>query len=169
MPLPARLIGSACFGLLLIGMQSAALAFGTLEESQQTPISAQFKALDKNHDGFLSHGEAAHDADIGPEFKDADLNRDGKLSENEFGNLKTAQQQARIQAFLEDSAITARVKAELLKDGGIHGLAISVETHRGQVILSGFVDSEDQVHRAGEIASGIRGVTSVKNSLLLKG
>ena len=65
--------------------------------------------------------------------------------------------------------VAARIKAELLKDTGIRGLRISVETHHGQVILSGFVESENQIRRAAEIASGVRGVVSVKNSLILKG
>jgi hyperosmotically inducible protein len=47
-------------------------------------------------------------------------------------------------------------------------LAIKVQTYHGQVILSGFVDNAAQSKRAVEIASGVRGVLSVKNSLVIK-
>jgi hyperosmotically inducible protein len=78
------------------------------------------------------------------------------------------QEQAIVQSFLEDSTITALIKADLIRDNGLSALAISVETHRGQVIMSGFVDNDQQIKRAGEIALGVRGVLGVKNSLLVK-
>lgn len=64
--------------------------------------------------------------------------------------------------------ITAKVKAALLKDRKVKGLQVNVETYRGTVLLSGFVNEEQQAQRAAEIASGIRGVTAVKNSLMVK-
>lgn len=64
--------------------------------------------------------------------------------------------------------ITAKVKASLLKDRKVKGLQVNVETYRGTVLLSGFVNEEQQAQRAAEIASGIRGVTAVKNSLMVK-
>jgi hyperosmotically inducible protein len=160
---------SVWLGLLLLSLQPSAMAFGTMNDQQPNPLSEAFKALDKDHDGSLTREEAAHDEDIANRFNNADFNQDGKLNESEYTNTKSAQQQARMQMFLEDSSITAKVKAELLKEDGIRGLVISVETHRGKVILSGFVDNEDQARRATEIASGIRGVTGVRTSLVLKG
>jgi len=158
--------------LMLVMMLTAhdAAAFGTLDDQAKSPLTASFKSLDKNANGTLSREESSHDSDIGDRFDHADFNNDGKLSEQEYADSKSRMQQARVQSFLEDSTVTAKVKTELLKDNGIRGLTtISVETHHGHVILSGFVDSEEQIRRAAEIASGIRGVTSVKNSLVLKG
>jgi len=43
-----------------------------------------------------------------------------------------------------------------------------VETYKGIVQLSGFVDSQKAVDKAGEIASGVKGVKSVKNNLNVK-
>lgn len=146
-----------------------AAAFGTLNDQAENPLTTAFKSLDKNSNGTLSREESSRDSDIGDQFDRTDFNNDGKLSEQEFADSKGRLQQARVKSFLDDSTVTARVKTELLKDNGIRGLTISVETHRGHVILSGFVDSEEQIRRAAEIASGIRGVTSVKNSLVLKG
>jgi len=71
--------------------------------------------------------------------------------------------------FFSDSAITAQIKTALIGENGVEGLSISVETHQGKVILSGFVDSETRIRRAVEIASAMRGVQHVTNGLQVKG
>lgn len=70
--------------------------------------------------------------------------------------------------YLDDSVITAKVKALLAKDLVLKSFAISVETFRGVVILSGFVDSNDQIDRAVQIARGVNGVREVRSQLVLK-
>jgi osmotically-inducible protein OsmY len=47
-------------------------------------------------------------------------------------------------------------------------LQINVETFKGEVQLSGFVDSAQNVRRAGEVARSVTGVKSVKNDLIVK-
>jgi len=145
------------------------LAFGTVNDVDQTPLASEFKKLDINLDGKLSREEAAQDKDLMGKFAQADSNKDGVLDAKEYGDYKSAVQQKRIGTFLDDSTVTAKIKAELFKDVGMKGLEISVETHKGLVILSGFVETDQQIHRAVEIASGVRGVQSVKNSLVVKG
>ncbi len=164
-----RLTLAALLALAFGIMPHNSLALGSLEDQPQDAQARIFKTLDQNGDGQLSRDEAVHDADLSARFNTADSNHDGSITQDEYAASKSAQQQALMKAFLDDSAVTAMVKAELLKDAGIRALAISVETHRGQVILSGFVDNEQQVRRAAEIAAGVRGVTAIKNSLLLKG
>lgn len=154
--------------LLVIGASGHALAFGTQDDQSQSALYSEFKKLDRNSDQKLSRDEASRDSDVATDFDRADGDRNGALSSEEYGNYKSALQQARVEAYLDDSTVTAKIKAELLKDTGIKGLAIKVETHRGIVILSGFVDNEAQARRAVEISSGIRGVQSVKNSLVVK-
>jgi osmotically-inducible protein OsmY len=66
---------------------------------------------------------------------------------------------------IDDSVITAKVKSALIADSTTKAYQIEVETYRGTVQLSGFVDSADSRRRAGEIARGVEGVNSVKNSL----
>lgn len=70
--------------------------------------------------------------------------------------------------YLDDSVITAKVKSLLVKDVVLKAFQVSVETYRGVVQLSGFVDSQATIDRAGEIAQGVGGVKSVKNNLILK-
>jgi osmotically-inducible protein OsmY len=70
--------------------------------------------------------------------------------------------------YFDDSVITTKVKSLLASDDFLKSFAISVETYKGVVQLSGFVDSQDAVDKAGEIARGVKGVTSVKNNLNVK-
>lgn len=70
--------------------------------------------------------------------------------------------------YLDDAIITAKVKAALLNDESIGGLAITVNTYNGVVQLAGFVESSREVRRAVAIAAGIRGVRDVKNDVIMK-
>ena len=70
--------------------------------------------------------------------------------------------------YIDDSAITTRVKAAIFDDPSLKVLQINVETFKGEVQLSGFVDSAQNVRRAGEVARSVRGVKSVKNDLIVK-
>lgn len=69
---------------------------------------------------------------------------------------------------IDDSVVTTRVKAALLKDPKVSGLAVSVETHRGMVLLSGFVKTEAERQLAHKIAHDTPGVTNVINSIQLR-
>ena len=70
--------------------------------------------------------------------------------------------------YVDDSTITTKVKAAFVKDDYIKSFDISVETFKGTVQLSGFVDNSEQKSRAGEVARGIVGVHDVKNNLTVK-
>ena len=70
--------------------------------------------------------------------------------------------------YFDDSTITAKVKAAILGDPDLKVLQISVETFKGVVQLSGFVNSPQVVSRAVEVTRGVSGVKSVKNNLLVK-
>lgn len=70
--------------------------------------------------------------------------------------------------YIDDSAITTKVKAEIFNDPALKVFQISVETFKGEVQLSGFVDSAQFVNKAGEVARSVKGVKSVKNNLIVK-
>ncbi len=70
--------------------------------------------------------------------------------------------------YVDDAAITAKVKAEIFNDTSLKVNQINVETYKGVVQLSGFVDSQDSVRKAGDIAAGVPGVVAVKNDLIVK-
>lgn len=145
------------------------VAVGSEDTVNQKPLSAEFKRLDLNSDNKLTQEEVLKDKDVGEHFAQADVNKDGFLNADEYANYKSSVQQKRVEAYLDDATVTAKVKAELIKDSGMDGIDISVETHRGQVILSGFVSNGEQLLRAVHIASGVSGVQSVKNALVIRG
>jgi hyperosmotically inducible protein len=70
--------------------------------------------------------------------------------------------------YIDDSVITTKVKSLLAEDDFVKSFQISVETYKGSVQLSGFVGSQKAVDKAGEIARSVKGVTSVKNNLIVK-
>jgi hyperosmotically inducible protein len=70
--------------------------------------------------------------------------------------------------YVDDSVITTKVKTMLANDDFLKSFEITVETYKGTVQLSGFVDSQKAIDKAGEIASSVKGVKSVKNNLNVK-
>jgi osmotically-inducible protein OsmY len=70
--------------------------------------------------------------------------------------------------YVDDSTITTKVKALLAEDDFLKSFQISVETYKGTVQLSGFVNSRDAASKAGEITRSVKGVRSVKNNLIVK-
>ncbi|MEK7230845.1 MAG: BON domain-containing protein [Pseudomonadota bacterium] len=69
---------------------------------------------------------------------------------------------------IDDSVVTARVKSALLADPDVKRFDFKVETRKGEVQLSGFVDNQNQIDRAIEVARGIEGVRSVSNEMSIK-
>jgi hyperosmotically inducible periplasmic protein len=69
---------------------------------------------------------------------------------------------------IDDTVITAAIKTALLANPEVSSVDLQVETRRGEVVLSGFVDSHVQIDRATAVAKNISGVKSVKNTMNLK-
>jgi hyperosmotically inducible periplasmic protein len=69
---------------------------------------------------------------------------------------------------VDDGVITARVKAALLADPGIHSLDIRVVTRIDEVQLSGFVDNQAQIDHAIDLTQAIPGVRAVANKMAIK-
>ena len=70
--------------------------------------------------------------------------------------------------YVDDSTITTKVKTAILGEPGLKTLQITVNTYKGVVQLSGFVDSAQNAKKAGELARSVAGVTEVKNDLVVK-
>jgi hyperosmotically inducible protein len=69
---------------------------------------------------------------------------------------------------IDDTTVTGRVKTALLADPGIKSFDISVLTHKGEVQLTGFVNSQAQIDQASKLAAAAEGASSVKNELMIK-
>lgn len=124
--------------------------------------------LDKNRDGFLTLDEVRHVRDYGKAFSQADENKDGKLDAAEFLKAESIHDRLIVGKYVEDSALTAKVKAALLKEPQLKSLDVSVETLRGEVLLSGFVADEEQRRKAIQVASAVSGVVRVKDGMVVR-
>jgi osmotically-inducible protein OsmY len=70
--------------------------------------------------------------------------------------------------YVDDSVITTKVKSLLAADDFLKSFQIGVESFKGVVQLSGFVNSQKAVDRAVEITRSVNGVKSIKNDLIVK-
>lgn len=70
--------------------------------------------------------------------------------------------------YIDDSVLTAKVKAAVLNEPTLKSAEINVETFKGVVQLSGFVNSQEDINKAVSVTSQVKGVTSVKNDMRLK-
>jgi osmotically-inducible protein OsmY len=70
--------------------------------------------------------------------------------------------------YIDDSVITGKVKAAFAADPVVKATQVQVETFKGTVQLSGFVDSRESAQRAVEIARSVKGVQSVKNDTVIR-
>ena len=70
--------------------------------------------------------------------------------------------------YVDDSVITTKVKSLLAEDDFLKSFQISVESYKGTVQLSGFVNSQQAVDKASEIVRSVKGIKSIKNNLIVK-
>ncbi len=85
-----------------------------------------------------------------------------------FAACASTPQQSSTGEVIDDSVITTKIKSDLAADEFLKSFQISVETRKGVVELSGFVDSQKAKDKAGQIARGAGGVKSVVNALIVK-
>jgi osmotically-inducible protein OsmY len=70
--------------------------------------------------------------------------------------------------YVDDTVITAKVKASIFNEPTLKASEINVETFKGDVQLSGFVADPADAAKAADIARGVKGVSSVKNDVRVK-
>ena len=79
-----------------------------------------------------------------------------------------ARDQQTVGSYVDDSAITTAVKAKMAEDKTVSATAISVETLKGTVQLSGFAKSQAEKDRAESIARSTKNVRAVQNSIVVR-
>jgi len=84
-----------------------------------------------------------------------------------LGCASTAKQEGTGEYF-DDTVVTTKVKAAILNEPTLKSAEINVETFKGVVQLSGFVNSREDINKAVTVARQVPGVTSVKNDMRLK-
>jgi hyperosmotically inducible periplasmic protein len=70
--------------------------------------------------------------------------------------------------YIDDATTSTKVKAAFVKDPLVKALAVNVDTFKGTVQLSGFVDTAEQKTRAEQVAASVAGVQAVKNNITVK-
>ncbi|WP_296821921.1 BON domain-containing protein [Thiobacillus sp.] len=148
--------------LALASMFSAGVA------GQAMAATASFKTYDSNGDGKVSLTEFQEHGGQAQAFRDGDTNHDNSLSQDELVKADASGDRIKAGKYIDDAWITTKVKTMLLKDEGMKGLGVDVETHKGTVLLAGWVNNATQVAEAEKIARSVKGVTGVKNTLQIK-
>lgn len=70
--------------------------------------------------------------------------------------------------YIDDSVITTKVKAAIFNEPTLKSAEIGVETYKGVVQLSGFVNSQANIAKASELSRDVQGVKTVNNDMRLK-
>lgn len=127
-----------------------------------------FGSLDRSGDGYLTRSEASQVGSYAKSFDLADENRDGKLTPDEFIKAQSIRERELAGVYVGDAALTAKVKTALARELELKSLDVHVETDRGRVLLSGWVDSSAQQKKAYQVASRVEGVKLVKDGMTVR-
>jgi osmotically-inducible protein OsmY len=109
-------------------------------------------------------------------FKGVTMNKLGKcltavlvvMSLGVAGGCASAPQKEGAGEYVDDTVITTKVKAAILGESTLKVAEINVETFKGTVQLSGFVKTQSDINKAGEVARGVTGVKTVRNDIRIK-
>ncbi|MES2502360.1 MAG: BON domain-containing protein [Pseudomonadota bacterium] len=146
-----------------------------------------FAQADADHDGYIDQNEyiyfktgawpdatknsanASSNSSSMPSSAQTMTTAEGdEMAVADMTNTEATAEKRTVGKVIDDSIITAKVKAEILKAPQLKSLQISVETRNGEVLLSGFVDTASARLQAEEIVARIEGVKTVINSLEVK-
>lgn len=141
-------------------LPAAALAGAALAQGPE-----RFRNLDANGDGFISRDEARAQRGLERAFDESDDNRDGRLDADEFIKADSLHLRQQTGSYVDDSVLTAKVKTALLRERGLKSMDVNVETYRGRVLLSGWVDNEEQRRTALNAARHVDGVVEVRDGM----
>ena len=83
-------------------------------------------------------------------------------------STETSQAGTTVGTEIDDSVVTTKVKSALLADHDTKSFEIKVETRKGEVQLSGFVDTQERIDNAIALVRNVEGVKSVENAMSLK-
>lgn len=92
----------------------------------------------------------------------------GVLAATTIVGCAVTREQSTVGEYVDDATITTQVKAKFADDPTVSAMAISVETLRGTVQLSGFAKSAAERSQAEAIASRVKGVKAIKNDIVVR-
>ncbi len=139
--------------------------------------SKTFAKADADHDGTIDQNEYIYyKTGAWPVAAQANVTQSNPMQPNQSdavvgeqeSNMVVAEEKRSVGEVIDDSVITTKAKAAILRTENLKTLQISVETRQGEVTLSGVVDNEAAKMKAEEVVRSVGGVTSVKNNLEIK-
>lgn len=148
-----------------LGAFAAAPALAAPADKASAP---GFAVYDRDKDGAVSQAEFLVQGGHEQAFHEGDANRDNRLSGDEFAKASAYNDRLKADKGIDDAWISAKVKALLVRDEEVKGLDVKVQTHKGMVLLSGWVDDAGKIAQAEKIARGVEGVKVVSNDLRIK-
>lgn len=155
--------------IMTAAVTGALLATSTASAAEGAKAgNPKFVKLDKDRDGYLGKDEVRSIRHYEQAFDQADDNKDGKLDQAEFIKAEAIHDRVAAGKYVEDGVLTAKVKAALLKEPDLKSMDVSVETLKGEVLLSGFVRDESQRAKAVRVANAVNGVASVKDAMVVR-
>jgi osmotically-inducible protein OsmY len=152
--------------VILFGAILAMNACSKTDADGQTVGQKIDKAIDQTNSTL---NDASSKIAQGATDADAAIKASGKKIEDSASQAfsQTADQAGQARSVVDDSLITASIKADLLKDPGLSAFRVDVNTLNGEVTLKGDVDTEVAKERAGRVALAIAGVAKVNNLLTI--
>lgn len=124
-----------------------------------------FKVYDKNGDRLVSPDEFRAQGGEAEAFRAADVDRDNRLDAGEFARARRHPFKAG--HYVPNALITAEAKARL-QQSVARDAEVDVHTHKGMVLLSGWVNRPQHIARAEQIVRGVPGVSLVSNDLRVR-
>ncbi|MEW6119046.1 MAG: BON domain-containing protein [Pseudomonadota bacterium] len=157
------------FSRILKFSQAALLVAFAGHAARAADARPDFAHCDANRDGVVTLEEFSARGRHEQAFRAGDTNKDGILDPDEFIKAQASNDRAKAGRYFDDAWITAKVKAQLLKEARLQGLDIGVHTNQGAVRLSGTVATPAPAATAERIAAGVGGVRAVRNDLQIEG
>ena len=146
---------------IAVGIAKAEADYSVAKEKCDDKAGDAKKACVKEAKAAETHAKA----DASAPMKTADA---GSKPAKEKSTAPASKQEG-AGAVFDDSVITGKVKAAVLKEPSLKSAEINVETYKGIVQLTGFVRSRANIDKAVEVARSVGGVKSVKNDMIVKG
>jgi len=154
--------------MMLLGMILATTGCGKTDENGQTVGQKVDQTIDKtNQQAARARTELEQAANkAGEKIEQGAEKAQTKAQSAMQDAAASAREKAgEVTSVVDDSAITASVKADILKDPKLSALKVEVSTEKGEVTLTGKVDNEAARQRAGQVAAAVSGVHKVNNQL----
>lgn len=150
--------------VILLGMIFTSYGCSKADDQGETVGQKLDRSIDKTNAAADQAGRQIEDA---ARQADRKIQQEANKAEDKVRNSVAAahDKNGEVVTVVDDSAITASVKADMLKDPGLSVMKVDVSTDKGEVTLKGRVDNAAAKRRAEEVAQAVSGVQKVNNQL----